>query len=454
MKMKNVFFIALLLFYCAAQLAAKEKLPKLFGDGINDDTQAIQALLDSRETSVYLPAPAKHYVNSKALRIHSNQTLKLDPATLIRRADGTNDYMITNDDILLGNRNITISGGIWDGNNYQNNCDYLTKNNSNAIHHGELFMGGTLLMLHVEHLNIEKLTVKDPVLFGIHIGGCKKFTIADIIFDYNMKNPSMDGIHLQGGCCEGRITNIKGNTNDDMVAVNSDDVPMFAVTKGAITDIQIDGLWVTNCFRGVRFLTAGAPIRRISISNIFGSYYRNAVAFTHYGLNPGQEPVIEDISINNIFCSKIDDPELAGKLGREGERKLFAIIGCEGRMNIDNLTISNVFRREWMPEAAPTIRIQQGAKIGTLRLRDIQHINMTDKPLPFFLHEASIVRLIIDGVVIREKTGADAAIPITGGGTVLNTHGEFIIEGEQELIDEKKRVDENVKANPPKEQRL
>jgi hypothetical protein len=298
------------------------------------------------------------------------------------------------------------------------------------------------------------VTIKDPVLFGIHIGACKMFTLDDITFDYNMKNPSMDGIHLQGGCSEGSITNVKGNTNDDMIAVTADDAPTFAVTQGPITDIRIDGVWVTNCFRGVRFLSAGAPIRRIGISNIYGSFYRNAIAFTHYGLHPDREPVIEDVSISNIFCNKIDDPGQVGKLGREGERQWFAIIGCEGRMNIDNLTISNVFRREWMPGAAPTIRIQEGAKIGTMRLRDIQHVNMTDKPLPFFEQSANIFRLIIDGVIIREKGGELKALPVTGKGNIVHQHGDYIIEDSYDLLKETERIDQQMKANPPKERRL
>ncbi|MDR3269328.1 MAG: hypothetical protein LBT83_09715, partial [Tannerella sp.] len=110
--------------------------------------------------------------------------------------------------------------------------------------------------------------------------------------------------------------------------------------------------------------------------------------------------------------------------------------------------------REWLPGAAPTIHIQRGAKIGTMRLRDIHQVNMTDTPLTFFHHDGSIARLFIDGVVIREKTGADKAIPMTGTGTVLQKHGEYIIEGGQELIDEAKKVNDDLKANPPKELRL
>ena len=145
---------------------------------------------------------------------------------------------------------------------------------------------------------------------------------------------------------------------------------------------------------------------------------------------------------------------MTGKPDKEWERRTFAIIESEGFLTLDNLTFSNIFRREWMPDAAPTIRLQRGAKIGLLRLRDIQQINMSDKPLVFFNNEASIVRLMVDGVVVREKTGADKAVTFVGAGTTLKKHGEFFTEGEQEWLDERKRVDEENKINPPKEQRL
>jgi hypothetical protein len=427
----------------AGQLLAMptDKLPT--GDGVTDDTQAIQSLLDSRVTTVYLPAPAKHYVISKALRIYSNQTLKLDPSTVIRLADNANDYMITNDDFEGGNKNIVISGGVWDGNNV--GVHHAT-GSRNGVSPRNFFIGSVFVMLNVENLRIENLTVKDPEKFGVHIAACRRFTVENIVFDYNRHEHNMDGIHLQGGCSFGRVSNIKGNTYDDMVALNADDGEYWEISKGAITDIQIDGLWASDCFRAVRFLSTGTPVKRVSISNVFGSYFTNTIAFTHWRLTTTL-PRFEDISIHNVFTAKITDSELVGKLNRKPDE--LAIIGIEGKLSFNNLTISNVFRNEWLPGAAPTIHIQQGTVIETLRLRDIQQANMTDTPLTFMHNEASIVQLFIDGVVIREKDAAKA-VATSGDGRVLHRYGEFVIHGEQEVIDETKRNAEEAIANPRK----
>ena len=40
---------------------------KLYGDGIHDDYPAIQEMLDSGMSCVYLPVPAKYYSISKTL---------------------------------------------------------------------------------------------------------------------------------------------------------------------------------------------------------------------------------------------------------------------------------------------------------------------------------------------------------------------------------------------------
>jgi hypothetical protein len=416
------------------------------GDGVTDDADAIQAMLDSRAGLVYLPPPDKHYLIGKPLRIHSGQTLRLDPATVIRLADGADNYMLVNADPAAGNRNITVSGGIWDGNNTRVGH---AGGNRNGVHPHDFFIGSVFLLMNVEDLRIEKLTVKDPEKFGIHIAACRRFTVDDITFDYNAKEPNMDGVHLQGGCQHGSVTNIKGNTYDDMVALNADDGEYWEVTRGPITDIRIDGLWATNGFRAVRFLSAGTPIKRVAISNIYGSYFCNTIAFTRWRLNPDSVSRIEDISIHNIFTSKAPDEELVGKLGHEDARRSLSIIGIEGGMTFNSLTVSGVFRTEWMPGAAPTLQIQQGTVIETLSLRDIRQVNMTAQPLTFMQNEASILQLLIDGVTIRERD-ASTAIPFTGDGHTLHRHGEITVYGEQELEDAARRAEESVRANPRK----
>ena len=69
---------------------------KLYGDGIHDDTMAIQEMLDTKNSVVELPVPEKHYCISNTLEIYSNQTLKLGETTTIKLMPNSNCFMLKN----------------------------------------------------------------------------------------------------------------------------------------------------------------------------------------------------------------------------------------------------------------------------------------------------------------------------------------------------------------------
>ena len=67
----------------------------LYGDGIHDDTLAIQEMLDTM-CEVNLPAPEKNYLISKTLIIDSNKKLTLPRFAVIKLADNSNCPMVMN----------------------------------------------------------------------------------------------------------------------------------------------------------------------------------------------------------------------------------------------------------------------------------------------------------------------------------------------------------------------
>lgn len=90
---------------------------QLFGDGIHDDTDAIQEMLDSGRSLIELPVPDKNYLVSRTLRLHSDQELVLSRWTEVRMAPKSNVPMLSNSDCTNGNRRIAVRGGIWDYDN-------------------------------------------------------------------------------------------------------------------------------------------------------------------------------------------------------------------------------------------------------------------------------------------------------------------------------------------------
>jgi len=409
----KIFIISALLFLPFSILSAEEALPA--GDGITDDTAAIQALLDTGNPVIALPAPKVCYLISQTLKIHSNQTLRLDERTTIRLADRAMQYLIANADYEAGNENITIDGGIWDGNNTAQTCPYHEPGfvGDQTEFSQDIYLGVLMQFKNVRNLTIRNVTFKDPETYAAQLGNVIDFDVSNIRFDYNMKKLNMDGIHLNGGCRRGRVVNLHGNTNDDMVALNANDGIVSELTRGEISDIVIDGLWADNGYTAVRLLSSGDPVRRVHISNIFGSWRLYIVSFTHHDVHPGNK-LIEDIYIDHIYTAKQVDPvssipeEDFQRYFRQGQ-PLFMI---QSGMNLRNIMIENLVRREYLDDAAATIDVGPGAVVDSLYLRNITLENNSHSPFTFLENnglikrlETESVQLLPSGAPINERTG-------------------------------------------------
>jgi hypothetical protein len=388
----------------------------IVGDGIHDDTTAIQALIDSRRALVHLPAPPKHYLISKPLRIHSNQTLQLDRFTVIRLKDGSDCLMITNDDHEHGNENVALVGGVWDMHNEgQSLSEYQKTRIWKGTYDPASYLGVLMRFNRVKRLTLRSLTLKDPVTFSTQLGNLTEFTIEDITFDHNLKRTNMDGIHVHGNSRHGRITNLKGATNDDLVALNADDAGIFEMSRGAIEDIAVDGVWATDGYTAVRLLSAGSPIRRIRLANIFGTYRYNAVSFTNHKVHPGTESVFEDVSISGLFCAKSGtgmnpDPSKPGNPN-------LAMIWIDAPAVVSGLTMADIHRTETTWPAA-TLYIEPGAIIKSLQLTQATILNRTPGPLDLLVNRGTIEHLSLSQVRMEATEGPVRGAVVRNSGKI------------------------------------
>ncbi len=388
----------------------------LVGDGTHDDTAAIQALLDLRRALVCLPAPPRHYLISQPLRIHSNQTLQLDRFTVIRLKDGSDCLMITNDDHEGGNENIALIGGVWDMHNEgQSLAEYQKTRNWQGTYDPARFLGVLMRFNRVKRLTLRGLTLKDPVTFSTQLGNLEEFTIEDITFNHNLKQSNMDGIHVHGNSRHGRITNLKGATNDDLVALNADDGGVFEMSRGPIEDVAVDGLWAKDGYTAVRLLSAGSPVRRIRLANIFGTYRYNAVSFTNHKVHPGAESTFEDISIHGLYCGKSEvgmkaDPTVPGNAN-------LSLIWIDAPAVVNGLTMSDIRRTETAWPAA-TLLVEPGATIKSLQLTQATVFNHTPGPLDLLVNRGTIQRLSLSQVHMEASGGPERGAVIRDTGTI------------------------------------
>ncbi|MBE6870791.1 MAG: hypothetical protein E7491_02465 [Ruminococcaceae bacterium] len=251
------------------------------GNGRHDDYSAIQAALDCGAARVIIPTGV--YCISETLKVRSNTHIEADKTAKIVMKCTTrrkrNDFLLSNCDTLGGNVNISISGGIWDGNN-------TAKENAKPDIFDKQGYSGTILnFVSVENLSLSDMVLANSVTFNLRICKVHNFTIENISFTSDRCGHNQDGIHFGGDVKHGTVRNIRalsfGQTNDDMIALNADDsierVENLDLCRDCIEDISIENIYAESCHTIIRMLSVTAPIRNIRIKNIYGGFRCNAI---------------------------------------------------------------------------------------------------------------------------------------------------------------------------------
>lgn len=97
-------------------------------------------------------------------------------------------------------------------------------------------------------------------------------------FTRSIPTNNNDGIHLGGNCEDGIIRHLRGlgrgAPNDDMVAMNADDVlqrvECYGQECGPIRNVRVYDLHADDCHTFVRLLSVDSPIEHIDIEGVRG----------------------------------------------------------------------------------------------------------------------------------------------------------------------------------------
>ena len=245
------------------------------GDGQADDGKAIQDALDSGAPLVVIPAGI--YRIGNPLRVGSNTRITAHPRAQIIMGKGvgsdSSSFLLTNKDHEVGNENILVEGGIWNGNNPENPRG--KKEDPQAYH-------GVAIGFHnVQRLNLHNLTVRDPESFHIRLNFVRDFRIDGIRLEDPHIRKTQDGIHVGGGCEDGVICDVSApgpmSPNDDMIAIQSGDgretpeaVELTGLKAGAIRRIRVERVSAAEAFAFVRVLSVREPVEDIEIRDVRG----------------------------------------------------------------------------------------------------------------------------------------------------------------------------------------
>lgn len=357
-----------------------------YADGVHDDYNALQELLDKR--GIVVLEKAGTYLVSKTLIIHSNTRFILSLGAKILVAPKACCAVIENEFFAGGGRdaNIFIEGGIWDA-----NCDnmgldavYEAKHRLDSPYSPDLFRGKLMRFAHVDNIHLKSLTVKDPVSYGIQIGDVRGFAVRDIYFDYNQHFGTTDGVHINGPAYDGVIENLYGTTNDDLVSLTTYDEEHAEVTKGEIANITIRDISAKNGYSAVRLLSGdGFELRDVTIDGIFGTYRHHAVVISNAVRREGKV-WFDGITICRVHAAKSTE-----------------MLGEDCFTYWDNPIVL---------DKDPYIWFGYEAVCGNVVIRDVhRHVKeTTNSPLLKIDENASFERLVIDNVCQTFENGATA----------------------------------------------
>ena len=384
------------------------------GDGEHNDARAIQTALDSGAEIVYIPAGA--YRIGETLRVRSDTHILCDGMARLflceRKPKKRGDFLLTNADTVSGNRNITITGGIWDGN-------YDGKNNDKPadLFAPDAWSGSTLNFCGVENLTLSGLDMRSSTVYHIRMARLRRFTIRDIRFSAVRPAYNQDGLHFGGHVYDGLIENVTaspGQTNDDLIALNADDsmarLENFDICRGPIEDVTIRNVFAEDCYTAFRMLSVTSPIRRVTIENVYAGCRHFAVNIdgARYCRTPlvteAEYPrgagLLADITIRNMHVWTTMESGERGMIVCESIPKRFLVDALVRHSERDSMPEKPSVAIRNLTDTAVVCRTDEG--VETVRLREKEDT---------FVRNGSIRSLWLDSaaenttVPETEKTG-------------------------------------------------
>ncbi len=248
--------------------------------GEADASAGIQRALDSGAGHVFIPYG--RYRIDKGLKISGSTRLVVHPQATLFFADGAgrcaSDFLIANRDEQGGDSDISISGGIWDGNNANNPRG--REGDSDA------YTGTLMNMKNVDGFRLRDVVLKDSTAYFTRFTRVRNFRIQGVRFEMTHITRNQDGIHCCGYCENGHIHDIRAHgrytTGDDLIALNADDgllrSELLGAEAGPIRNLHISDIHAEDCHSLVRLASVWSEISDIDIRGVCGGC-------RHYALN-------------------------------------------------------------------------------------------------------------------------------------------------------------------------
>jgi hypothetical protein len=146
-----------------------------------------------------------------------------------------------------------------------------------------------IMLAGLDNVLIDHVWVYDAPSYHINLYACTKVRIVDCRVEAAVANEgNQDGIHVNGGCWDVKISRCWIQSGDDAIAFNLDEGEgPYSGDPLAGVDLSVDDCTLHNCITVGRVFGSGAITRRVSFTNIHGyvQWYGLLIGNTVAGTN-------------------------------------------------------------------------------------------------------------------------------------------------------------------------
>jgi len=289
------------------------------------------ALRQAMSEHAVVTFPKGDYPFAGTILLASNHRLEASPDATIGHAPTFDGILVRN---VPGATNICLSGGTW----YDHARDKVKYGNyrSTVGDNSQMFR-----FLNCQQLTFRDLAVSNAPTFSFQAGGVTNLHVENI----HVIRGGADGIHLNGGIRNAFVRNVRGDTCDDIVALNAWDWPKSTECHGPSEYVLIDD--VQGSYGALRLLPGrigplDCSIRHVVIRNCRGLC---GVKMSFQGFQkPGQTMGhLSDIHFTDLELdlrkSYTEPPELAKNPGGRGHFAAFEFGSDAERIFFRNVTV-------------------------------------------------------------------------------------------------------------------
>ena len=401
-------------------------------DGKTIWTKAFQSAINEHEV-VIVPRTDTPYFVDKTIVIPSRRRIMADLDAVIKKTPEMCTVLLRNQHVHDGShapiptddcdRNISISGGIWEDTDPARTLYHGTYDEENSMPG----LDACMFFNNVEGLNLQNVKIVQAGGFGIQIGDLTCGVIENITFEKTVA----DGVHLNGNIRDLIVRNISGSVADDIVAFNMYDWQRSSISFGPIENVLCENISLDACssYKAIRILpgkyvyddgqVADCALRDVIIRGVrgietFKFYFQSPPYNVNVGREGGDSGEGDNIFIEDVEMTlnkPIDSfEEYVGGDATLGSFACFEFGSRLGRVEMKN--IKATYDREKYPTAyfaciGPK-SIRRGAtevfdpdlssSIDTLVLDDVE-INgkkLTESDISSYLHEIEFDNLYGD----------------------------------------------------------